>query len=150
MKLNMESTGHIANLRHSFKQYTFLKSCDYTIRLIKRQKYYLIIKCFLFVKKWIHFTQGCFVPIVWKLARWFGEDFKIVNVFSLFRYYLPLEKDVILPLNKLESPSPNNALCQRWLKFVLFFWRRRFFNFFNVFLLLFSIGNGIGRSFEYT
>ena len=41
------------------------------------------------------------------------EDFFYsVNVFSLFRHYLPLKKDRALHLNKLESPSPKDALCQ--------------------------------------
>ena len=35
-----------------------------------------------------------------------------VNMFSLFRNYLLLEKVVALHLNKLESPSPKDALCQ--------------------------------------
>ena len=39
-----------------------------------------------------------------------------VNVFSLFRNYLPLEKGGALHLNKLESPSPKYALCEVWLK----------------------------------
>ena len=30
--------------------------------------------------------------------------------------YLPLEKGGTLDLNKLESPSPKDALCQVWLK----------------------------------
>ena len=38
-------------------------------------------------------------------------------------------------LNKLESPSPNDALCQIWLKLAQRFWRRRSSNFVNVFLL---------------
>ena len=37
-------------------------------------------------------------------------------------------------LNKIESHSPEDALCQVWLKLAQWFWRR-FFNFFNVFLL---------------
>ena len=47
-----------------------------------------------------------------------GEEdfFNFVNVFSLFRNYLPLEKGGALNLNKLESPSPKDALCQVWLK----------------------------------
>ena len=48
-----------------------------------------------------------------------------VNVFSLFRNYLPLEKGGALHLNKLESPLPNDALCQVWLKLALWFWRWR-------------------------
>ena len=39
-----------------------------------------------------------------------------VNVFSLFRNYLPLEKGEALHLKKLESPSPKDTLCQVWLK----------------------------------
>ena len=41
-------------------------------------------------------------------------------------YHLLLEKDVILHLNQLESPSPKDALCQVWLKLAQWFWRRRF------------------------
>ena len=45
------------------------------------------------------------------------EDFlNFVNVFSLFRNYLPLEIGGTLHLNKLESSSPKDALCQFWLK----------------------------------
>ena len=36
----------------------------------------------------------------------------IVKIFSQFRKYLPLEKGGALHLNKLESPSPKDALCQ--------------------------------------
>ena len=63
------------------------------------------------------------------------EDFLFGNVFSLFRNYLPLEKGRALYLNELKSPSSNDALCQVWLKLAEWFWRRRFFNFVNVFLL---------------
>ena len=38
-------------------------------------------------------------------------------------------------MNKLESPSPKNSLCQVWLKLAEWFLRRRFFNFVNVFSL---------------
>ena len=41
---------------------------------------------------------------------------KMNFVFSLFRNYLPLEKGRA-HLNKLEFPSPKDALCQVWLKF---------------------------------
>ena len=37
----------------------------------------------------------------------------------------PLEKGVALHLNKLESPTPKDALCQVWLKLAQWFWRRR-------------------------
>ena len=64
---------------------------------------------------------------VWlKLALWFlrRRFLKFVNIFSLFPYYLPLEKGVALHLNKLKSPSPKDALCQVWLKLALWFLRR--------------------------
>ena len=43
--------------------------------------------------------------------------FNFINVFSLFRNYLPLEKGGDLHLKKLESPSPKDAFGQVWLKF---------------------------------
>ena len=65
---------------------------------------------------------------VWlKLAQWFWRRrfLNFVNVFSLFPNYLPFEKGGALHLNKLESPSPKDALCQVWLKLAQWFWRRR-------------------------
>ena len=54
------------------------------------------------------------------------EDFlNFVNLFSLFGNYLLLEKGRALYFNKLESPSPKDALCQVWLKLAQWFWRRR-------------------------
>ena len=37
-------------------------------------------------------------------------------------------------LNKFESPSPKDALCQFWLKLAQWFWGKRFLNFVDVFL----------------
>ena len=69
-----------------------------------------------------------------------GEEdfFNFVNVFSLFLNYLPLERGGALHLNKLESPSPKDALRQVWLKLAQWFWRRRFLNFVNIFSLFFN------------
>ena len=39
-------------------------------------------------------------------------------------------------MNKFESPSPQDAMCQVWLKLAQWFWRKSFFSFVNVFLLL--------------
>ena len=36
----------------------------------------------------------------------------------LFRNHIPLEKDEALHLHKLEFPSPKDALCKVWLKFL--------------------------------
>ena len=61
--------------------------------------------------------KNAFCKVELKLAQWFlrRRFFKnFVNVFSLFRNYLPLEKGGTLHLNKLESLAPNDA-----------FWRRR-------------------------
>ena len=66
---------------------------------------------------------------VWlKLGQWFWRKrfLKFVNVFSLFCNYLLLEKDRALHLNKLESRSPKDTLCQVWLKLAKWYWRRRF------------------------
>jgi hypothetical protein len=64
---------------------------------------------------------------VWlNLACWFWRKrlLKFFRSFSLFRYYLPLEKGYPFPLNKLESPLPKDDLCQVWLKLLEWFWRR--------------------------
>ena len=42
---------------------------------------------------------------------------------------------MVLNLNKLECPTPKDALLQVWLKLDRWFWKRRFFNFVNVFAL---------------
>ena len=58
-------------------------------------------------------------PSVWlKLAQWFWRRrlLKFLNVFSLFRNYLSLKKNGTHHLNKLESTSSKDALCQVWLK----------------------------------
>ena len=69
------------------------------------------------------------------MALWFWRRrfLNFVNVFSLFRNYLPLEKGRALHLIKLESPSSKDALCQVWLKLAQWFWRRGLLNFVNVF-----------------
>ena len=84
-----------------------------------------------------HSPKAALCQVCFKSAQWFRRRrfFNFVNVFSLFHNYLPLEKGGALHLNKLESPSPKDALCQVWLKLAQWFWRRRFFNFVNVFSL---------------
>ena len=62
--------------------------------------------------------------------------FNSVNVFSLFCYYLLLERCGVLHLNKLQNLSQKDSLCPVWLKLTQWFWRRRYFNFVNVFSLL--------------
>ena len=74
---------------------------------------------------------------VWlKLAQWFLRRFlNVVNVFSLFGNYFPLEKGGGLHLNKLESPSPKDALCKVWFNWPSGSGEEGFFYFINVFLL---------------
>ena len=52
----------------------------------------------------------------WPSGSWEKEFLNFVNVFFLLCKFLSLEKGVALHLNKLEFPSPKNALCQvGWL-----------------------------------
>ena len=52
---------------------------------------------------------------VWlKLVQWFCRRFlNLVNVYPIFWYYFPLEKDIVLHLNKFESSSPKK-LCAKF------------------------------------
>ena len=83
------------------------------------------------------FSNFCYLVMIspWKKSLLVLERmiFKFVNVFSLFRNYLPFEKDGTLHLNQLDF---KNDFCDVWLKLSQWFWRRRFFNFVNVFSLI--------------
>ena len=120
--------GHTAHWRKQFKS---IDTYDYTITLIKRRKKtFLTLLEFIgssFEETWIPFTQGCLVPNLVEIGPvvWRRRFFNFVNVFSLFRNYLPFEKGGALHLIKIESPSPKDALCQVWLKLAHWFWRRR-------------------------
>ena len=74
----------------------------------------------------LHLRMLC-AKFGWNWPSGSGEEeiFNLVNVFSLFRNYLPLEKVGAFHLNKLESPSPKDALSQVWLKLTQWFWRKR-------------------------
>ena len=121
---------------------------------------------------WEDFYQGC--NQVWlKFAQWLCriKYLNFVNVFSLFRYYLPWEKGGVLYFNKLESPSPKNVCAeigwnwfngswedfyqcwnQVWLKMAQWLWRIRYLNFVNVFSLFrnYLHWKTAGPSFEQT
>ena len=110
-----------------------------------------------FEQNWIPFTQGCIVHILVEIGSVVLEKniffFNFVNVFSLFCYYLPLEEDRALHLNKIEIPSSKDALCQVWLKLAQWFRRRRFLKFrlcFFRYFLIISLGKGRVPSFEQT
>ena len=88
---------------------------------------------------------------VWlELAHWFWRSrlLKVVTLLLLFSNYLPFGKGVVLHLDKLESPSPKDALCQDWLKLAQWFWRRRFLKVVNLFLL-FPIISPLGRAWPF-
>ena len=83
--------------------------------------------------------KGCFVPNLVEigpvvLKRGF---LNILNIILLFCYYLPLEKGMVLHLNKHKSPSSKDALGQVWMKLAQWFWRRRFLNILNRNLLFY-------------
>ena len=86
-----------------------------------------------FEKSWIFSTQGCFVQSLVEIdvVVLNKKILKNFNIILLFCYYLPLEKGMAFHLNKLESPSSKDALCQVLMKLTLWFWRN--------FFLLFSI-----------
>ena len=58
-----------------------------------------------------------------------------LSMYFYFFVFISLEKDRSPHLSTLESPLPKDVLCQFWLKFAQWFWRSRFLNFVNVFLL---------------
>ena len=64
-------------------------------------------------------------------------------------YYLLYENEMVLHLNKLESPSPKDALCV-WLKLTQRFWRRRFLNslMYFCYIVITPLGKGRGPLFE--
>ena len=62
------------------------------------------------------------------------KEFRQVNR-SLMGFLVVKSRIGYLYVNKHESPSPKDALCQAWLKWALWFWRR-FLKFVNVFSLL--------------
>ena len=65
---------------------------------------------FPFKQTQILFTQGCVLLSLVEIC--YRRRFLNVNVFSLFRNHRPLERGGALHLNKLESPTPKDDLCQ--------------------------------------
>lgn len=84
--------------------------------------YYHLPSCkrawLIIYQTWIPFIQGCFLqnvveigPVVLKKKN----SLKVVNTSSLCWYYRPLDKGMVLLLNKHESPSRIGAFSQVWL-----------------------------------
>ena len=101
--------GHIPHLRNHFQSInTFEKSYDY---LLYHESPSL---------------KNTLCQVWSKLVQWFWRRFvNFVNIFPLFCNYLPLRRGVVLHLNKLETPSPKDALCQFWSKLAWWSSRRR-------------------------
>ena len=57
----------------------------------------------------------------------------LVYVFSLFHYYLPIEKSGALHLNKIKFSSPKDEWCKVFLKLAKCAGEEVFFHFLNVF-----------------
>ena len=59
-----------------------------------------------------------FCQVQLKFAQWLKRRrfFLFRQCIFTIRYHLSLEKGVVLNLNKLDFPSPKDALCQVWLK----------------------------------
>ena len=111
---NKRPMGHIAHLRKQFKS---INTIDYIIMLIKRRKKTLLSLWELngssLNKIESHSPKDALCQVWLILVQWFWRRrfFNFVNVFSLFRNYLPLEKGGALDFNNLESPSPKDAFC---------------------------------------
>ena len=84
------------------------------------------------------FPRRCIVPSLVEIGSVVLER-KIFLISSMyFRYFAiisPWKRAEPFIWKKPEFLSPNDALCQVWLKLAQWFWRRRFVNFVNVFSL---------------
>ena len=108
--------GYITHLKNSSNQ-----SYAYSKMLNKREKRHYLLSENLMVFICLKVVFKFELPLIkdalcrlWlKLAQWFWRRISInfFNVFSLFRYFLPLEKGVARNLYQLESPSLKDALC---------------------------------------
>ena len=113
---NKRPMGHFAHLR---KQFNSINIYDYIITLIKRRRKKTLLTLWEFIgssfenKLESPSRKDALCQVCLKFAKWFWRKriLNFVNVFSLFRNYLPLEKGEALHLKKLESPLPKDALC---------------------------------------
>ena len=80
-----------------------------------------------------------FAKFGWNWLSASGEDLKILwKYFCYFGIISPFKKGMTLHLNKIDSPSPKNALWEVWLKLARWFLRRGTLNCVNICLSLFN------------
>ena len=104
-----------------------LAQCFWRRRLSMYFRYFVIISPwrkegpFIWTNLTSHHPRMIWAKFDWNWHSVSGEEdlFNFVNVFSYFVIISPWY------LNRIESPSSNNALCQVWLKLAQWFWRRR-------------------------
>ena len=102
----LQLSGTLSRL---FKRATELQICSqYSVRTMKYKirGYHIHLMNFLFTFTCLQKLLYCYYSVVLEKKIFFN----FVNVFSLFHYYLPLEKGGALYLNKLESSSPKDGL----------------------------------------
>ena len=141
---------HLNKLESSSVQNVWLKLAQWFLRgrFLKILMYFCYVFCYnpplekggalLLNRLQSHLPKDALYHFIWNWPIGSGvkKSFNFINFFFLlFCYYLPLEKGGDLPMNKLESPSSKNALCQVWLKFALWFYRI-FLNYVNEFQAL--------------
>ena len=93
------------------------------IMLIKRRKNLLFTSWTSFEQTTIPFTKGCFVPNLVEMFKFCQCIFAISQLSPLGKGQGPSFEE-----KKLESSSPNDSLCEVWLKLAQWFLRRRIFN----------------------
>ena len=120
--MNNRPHGHIARIKNSFDQYTYLHQQAMIITtLIKRKKIiisFLRIEWSFICKTLSPFTQGCFVQSLVDIGPVVLEN--LFEFRQFISHYLPLENGMTLLLNKLRSPLTKDDLRQFWLKLAIF------------------------------
>ena len=109
---NKRPMGHNAHPRNQFK----------SMNTFERSFYYIYYKIGPVVQEEKIFK----IKFGWNWPSGsIEEDFYISSMY--FCNHFPLEKGGALHLRNLINTSPKDDLCQVWLKFAQWFWRRRFF-----------------------
>ena len=89
------------------------------------------------ITRWAHFHFFLF---------WILHNQRWVNSFSLYCYHLPLEKGILLHLNKHESTSPTDAFWSSFIEIGTVVLQKMFLNFINEFTLYFLFISPFGKS----